>query len=197
MKTDSNNEAALQSVSEHLHQYDTMILATAEKGQPCTSGVFFAHEVTPDGKIVLYATMLQGSRKVDTLQKNPKVGFYVGPREPSRWLQGSGPAVLARDPEVIKKGTAIVREQAPGAGMFIDRVPVHLVRIFVEQAQLVDLPGQYKAELQFGDLPKPDEGRKEQVWRALKRLNRATRASTLPVMVMPVALGAALSWRDG
>src|SRR5436190_65807 len=197
MKTDSNNEAALQSVSEHLHQYDTMILATAENGQPWTSGVFFAHKVTPDGKLVLYATMLQGSRKVDTLQKNPKVGFYVGPREPSRWLQGAGRAVVAQHPEVIEKGTAIVREQAPGAAMFIDSVPVHLVRIFVEQAQLVDLPGQYTAELQFGDLPKPDEGRKEHVWRAIKRLKTATRASTLPVMVMPVALGAALSWRDG
>ena len=104
---------------------------------------------------------------------------------------------MARNPEVIKRGTAIVREQAPGAAMFIDRVPVHLVRIFVDQAQLVDLPGQYKAELEFGDLPKPDEGRKEQVRRALKRLNKATRAGTLPVMLLPVALGAALSWRDG
>src|SRR5262245_60295219 len=180
MKTDSNNEAALQSVSEHLHQYDTMILATAENGQPWTSGVFFAHEVTPDGRLVLYATMLQGSRKVETLQKNPKVGFYVGPREPSRWLQGAGRAVVARDPEVIKKGIAIVREQAPGAGMFIDRVPVHLVRIFVEQAQLVDLPGQYKAELEFGDLPKPTESRKERMQRVVKRLKTATRASALP-----------------
>ena len=197
MRTDSNNDPALQSVSEHLHQYDTMILATAEHGQPWTSGVFFAHEVTPDGKLVLYATMLQGSRKVETLQKNPRVGFYVGPREPSRWLQGAGRAVVARNPEVIAKGTAIVREQAPGAAMFIDRVPVHLVRIFVEQAQLVDLAGRYKAELQYGDLPKPDEGRKEQMRRMLKRLKTATRARALPVMVLPVALGAALSWRDG
>ena len=115
MKTDSNNEAALQSVSEHLHQYDTMILATAENGQPWTSGVFFAHEVTPDGKLVLYATMLQGSRKVDTLQKNPKVGFYVGPREPSRWLQGSGRAVVAHSPEVIKKGKVVSEEEAAAA----------------------------------------------------------------------------------
>jgi 1,4-dihydroxy-2-naphthoate octaprenyltransferase len=197
MKVDTNNEIALQNVVEHLRQYDTMILATAEDGQPWTSGVFFAHEFTSDGRLVLYATMLQGSRKVETLQKNPKVGFYVGPREPSRWLQGSGRAVVARNPEVIAKGTEIVREQAPGAGIFIDRVPVHLVRIFVEQAQLVDLAGQYKAELQFGDLPKPNEGRKEQMRRALKRLKIATRASVLPVMVLPVALGAALSWRDG
>src|SRR5437867_2841230 len=163
MRTDSNNEVALQSVIEHMRQYDTMILATAEDGQPWTAGVFFAHEVTADGKLVLYATMLQGSRKVDTLQKNPKVGFYIGPREPSRWLQGSGRAVVARNPEVIKKGTAIVREQAPGAGVFIDQVPVHVVRIYVDQAQLVDLPGQYKADLQYGDLPKPDEGRKEKI----------------------------------
>src|SRR5207248_7147495 len=61
----------------------------------------------------------------------------------------------------------------------------------------VDLAGQYKAELQFGDLPKPDEGRKEKMRRALKRLKTATRASVLPVMVLPVALGAAQSWRDG
>lgn len=196
MRTDSNNEAALQSVTEHLRQYDTLILATAENGQPWTAGVFFAHEVTADGKLVLYATMLQGSRKVETLQKNPKVGFYVGPREPSKWLQGSGRAVVARNSELIERGTAIVREQAPGAGVFIDMVPVHVVRIFVDQVQLVDLAGQYKAELSYGDLPKPDETRKDKAKRTLKRLNEATRASALPVMAMPIALGAALAWRD-
>src|SRR5438552_7242255 len=152
MKTDMNNEAALQTVVEHLRQYDTLILATAENGQPWTAGVFFAHEITSDGKLVLYATMLQGSRKLETLQKNPRVGFYVGPREPSRWLQGSGRAVMARNPELIEKGTAIVREQAPGASMFIDRVPVDVVRVFVEHVQMVDLPGLHKAELSYGDL---------------------------------------------
>src|SRR5438270_2905005 len=194
MKTDSNNEAAIQSVSEHLHQYPSMILATAENGQPWTSGVFVAHEVTPDGKLVLYATMLQGSRKLETLQKNPKVGFYVGPREPTRWLQGSGRAVVARNAELIERGTAIVREQAPGASVFIDHVPVNVVRIFVDQVQFIDLAGLHKAELSYGDLPKPDESRADKIRRALRRLEKATRASALPVMVMPVALGAALSW---
>ncbi|MFL5733197.1 MAG: UbiA family prenyltransferase [Chloroflexia bacterium] len=197
MDTNTNNEAALQAVREHLRQYDTLILATAEHGQPWTAGVFFAHEVTPDGKLVLYTTMLQGSRKVETLKKNPKVGFYVGPREPSCWLQGSGRAVVAINPALTEKGKAIVREQAPGAAYFIDNVPVHVVRIFVDQVQLVDLPGQRKAELTHGDLPKPDESRQEQVQRTIRRLGKATRASALPVMMLPVALGAALSWRDG
>ena len=197
MRTDSNNDAALQTVIEHLRRHDTLILATSEQGQPWTAGVFFAHDVTADGKLVLYATMLQGSRKVETLRKNPKVGLYVGPREPTRWLQGSGRAVVAGNPALIEKGIAIVREQAPGAGMFIDHVPVHVVRIFVDQVQLTDLAEMYKAELSYGDLPKPDESRKEKVQRGLRRLEKATRAFALPVMVMPVALGAALSWRDG
>src|SRR5205823_5961710 len=63
--------------------------------------------------------------------------------------------------------------------------------------QMVDLPGLHKAELSYGDVPKPDESRKDKIRRALRRLDKATRASALPVMVMPVALGAALSWRDG
>lgn len=197
MKIDSNNDSALQAIIEHLRQYDTLILATSEHGQPWTAGVFFAHEVTPEGKLVLYATMLQGSRKVDTLRRNPKVGFYVGPREPSRWLQGSGRAVIARNAELIEQGKATVREQAPAAGMFIDHVPVHVVRIFVDQAQLTDLAGRYKAEIVSADLPKPDESRKEMVQRIIKKLDRATRAQALPVMAMPVALGAALAWKDG
>src|SRR6478672_2108171 len=97
MDVDTNNEAALRNVVELLGQYDTMILATAEHGQPWTAGVFYAHEITADSKLVLYATMLKGSRKLDTLQKNPRVGFYVGPRKPTRWLQGSGRAVVARN----------------------------------------------------------------------------------------------------
>src|SRR6266446_900604 len=102
MEVDTNNEAARQNIVEHLRQHDTMILATAEHGQPWTAGVFFAHEITADGRLVLYATMLKGSRKLETLQKNPRVGFYVGPREPTRWLQGSGRAVVARNPELIE-----------------------------------------------------------------------------------------------
>src|SRR5438477_12290846 len=54
MKVDTNNEIALQNVVEHLRQYDTMILATAEDGQPWTAGVFVAHEITPNGKLILY-----------------------------------------------------------------------------------------------------------------------------------------------
>jgi 1,4-dihydroxy-2-naphthoate octaprenyltransferase len=197
MKVDSNNDVALENVIEHLKQYDTMIFATAEDGQPWTAGVFVAHEITPDGKLVLYTTMLQGSRKLETLKKNPKVGFYIGPRQPTRWLQGSGRAVVARDPELIKRGTAIVREQAPNASMFIDHVPVSVVRIFVEQVQLTDIAGPYKAEVTYGDLPKLDETRRDKFQRAIRRFDRATRATALPVMLMPVALGAALSWRDG
>ena len=198
MDVDSNNEAALKNVVELLGQYDTMILATAENGQPWAAGVFFAHEVTPDGKIVLYTTMIKGSRKLEALQKNPKVGFYVGPRKPTRWLQGAGRAVVARNDEVTAKGIAIVREQAPDAGVFIDRVPVSVVRIFVDQAQLTDIAGKpYKAELTFGDQPKANESRKAKAMRSLKRLTGATRAGALPVMVLPVALGAALAWRDG
>ena len=97
--------------------------------------------------MVLYTTMLKGSRKLEALKENPKVGFYVGPRKPTRWLQGTGRAVEARDAEVIAKGTAIVLEQAPDASMFIDRVPVSVVRIFVDQVQLTDIAGPYKAEL--------------------------------------------------
>ena len=197
MKIDANNEVALQAVVGQLRENDTLILATAEHGQPWTAGVFFAHEITADGRLVLYATMLQGSRKLETLKDNPKVGFYVGPRKPTRWVQGSGRAVVARDEELIARGTAIVREQAPDAGMFIDHVPVSVVRIFVDQVQLTDLAGPYKAEVSYGDLPKPDESRKDKIRRAVRRLDKATRASALPVMVMPVALGAALSWRDG
>src|SRR5437762_4441606 len=154
METDTNNEAERQNIVEHLRQHDTMILATAEHGQPWTAGIFFAHEFTVDGKLVLYATMLKGSRKLESLKENPKVGFYIGPRKPTRWLQGSGRAVEARDAEVIAKGTAIVREQAPDAGMFIDHVPVSVVRIFVDYVQLTDIAGPpYKAELTYGDLP--------------------------------------------
>src|SRR5664279_5354802 len=85
---DNNNEAALQAVVEHLRKHDTMILATTEDGQPWAAGVFFAHEVTSDGKLVLYTTMIQGSRKVEALGKHPRIGFYVGPSKPTRWLQG-------------------------------------------------------------------------------------------------------------
>ena len=86
-------------------------------------------------------TMIQGSRKVETLRRNPKVGFYVGPREPSRWLQGSGRAVIAGNHDLIERGKTIVREQAPAAGVFIDHVPVHVVRMFVDHVQLPILRG--------------------------------------------------------
>jgi len=124
----------------HIAEHQTMVLATADTdGRPEAAAVFFALE---DGaRPALICTLLSRSAKLAQMRENPRAAFFIGPLEPTRWLQGSGAVRVVEDePERTERIQQLVAG-APGAAVFVDRVPVTPIVIDVQVLKLTDLTG--------------------------------------------------------
>lgn len=122
-------------------EHDTMVLATADRdGSPEAAGVFFALDLSTE-RPALVCSLLATSTKLAHLRQNPRAAFYIGPRAPTRWLQGAGVARLVEAPDEQAARTAQLIAGAPGAGVFIERVPVTAVVIEIRTLKLTDLTG--------------------------------------------------------
>lgn len=121
-------------------EHQTMVLATADAdGQPEAAAVFFALD---DGsQPALICTLLSRSAKLAQIRANPRVGFFVGPPRPTRWLQGRGAVRIIEDEPA--RGECIRRlvAGAPDAAVFVERVPVTPIAIDVRELKLTDLTG--------------------------------------------------------
>jgi hypothetical protein len=120
-----------------LKAYDVVALATVSADGPHVAGVFFAPEPYQGG-IRLLLALLRDSRKHHELLADPRVAFMCSPGNPSRWIQGSGLATGVGDAE---QGALMLRrlvEHAPGASVFVDRLPVVPVTVEVRALKVVE-----------------------------------------------------------
>ncbi len=124
-----------------LAEHTSLVLATARDDRPWVSAVFYTAEETADG-VSLLCAVLTASRKLANLRANPRVAVFVGPREPSRWLQGEGTATVLDDPAMAAAAIARLTARVPAARVFTERVPVTPVRITLEAITLTDLTGE-------------------------------------------------------
>ena len=124
-----------------LKGYQTMVLATADPaGEPGAAAVFYAAADADDG-IEIVCTLLSSSTKLAHLRRNPRAAFFIGPQTPTCWLQGAGDVrIVAEQPERGGRIAQVVAG-APGAAMFVGRVPVTPVVIRVRTIKLTDLTG--------------------------------------------------------
>jgi hypothetical protein len=132
-----------------LQAYDTLALGTTSQAGPHIAGAFFAPEQQGQG-IRLLLALLKDSRKHRELLADPRVAFLCSPGNPSRWIQGSGLAAGVDDPDV---GTAMLRrlvEHAPGASVFVDRLPVVPIVIEVRALKVVHDLGQPPLIVELG-----------------------------------------------
>ena len=122
-----------------LWEHTTLVMATARADRPWIASVFYAPE-EHDGGLQLVCALLATSRKLANLRANPHAAVYVGPREPTRWLQAAGAAAVL---DAAAAGDALARltAHAPAARIFIDRVPVVPVILTIESVRLTDLTG--------------------------------------------------------
>jgi hypothetical protein len=121
-------------------QHQTMVLATADTdGQPEAAAVFFT---LADGPVpALVCALLAHSAKLARVRANPRAGFFIGPLEPTRWIQGRGAVrVVDDEPERSERIRQLV-SGAPGAAVFVERVPVTPVVIAIGAMKLTDLTG--------------------------------------------------------
>jgi hypothetical protein len=131
-----------ERVRAELARHDTLVLATtAPDGQPEAASVFFA-PVVEDGRLLLVTTLLESSRKLAHLGADPRAGVYIGPREPTRWIQAECVAEEARGDETIARRKEQLVAAAPGARVFVERVPISTIVFVVTRLKLVDLTGE-------------------------------------------------------
>ena len=138
------NAETRQTMEAFLAQYDTLLIATERDHQPYTTGAFFAEEITDSGNLVLYFTFIITSRKLANLRDNPKVGIFIGPRQPTEWLEGIGKAYVVEDPQEAERAKQLVIDKSELAGKFLAQVPILPVRMVVNWARITDLRTGYQ-----------------------------------------------------
>ncbi|MBI2761662.1 MAG: pyridoxamine 5'-phosphate oxidase family protein [Chloroflexi bacterium] len=123
-----------------LWEQTTMVMATDQGGRPWIASVFYA-PAFEDGRLRITCALLATSQKLANLRANPLVALYVGPQEPTRWLQASGSARVLEDPGAVQPAMSALKLHAPASAVFIDRVPVVAIVIDIDEAKLTDLIG--------------------------------------------------------
>ncbi len=116
------------------------MLATARDGRPWVSAVFYTVEETADG-VRLLGAVLTASRQLVNLRANPRAAVFIGPRQPTRWLQGDGTAALLDDPAAASDALARLTARVPAARVLTERAPLVPVLIHLESITLTDLTG--------------------------------------------------------
>lgn len=132
-----------QTLAQFLAEYDTLLIATERDHQPYTTGAFFAEEISEGGDITLYFTFIVTSRKLANLRENPKVGLFIGPRQPTVWLEGTGVARVIEDGPEAERAKQLVMGKSALAGQFMAMVPIVPVRVVVNWARITDLRAGY------------------------------------------------------
>jgi hypothetical protein len=89
----------------------------------------------------LYGTFITSSRKLANLRENPRVGLFIGPSEPTIWLEATAEAhILTDDSAVAAVRENLGRKSAAAAG-FIAMVPTAAVELRVNWLRITDLTG--------------------------------------------------------
>lgn len=132
-----------ERINQFLAHHETLIIATEHEGQPYVTRAFYVERPIEEneGKLSLYGTFIVTSRKLANLRQNPRVGLFIGPDQPTVWLEATALA-RALDDDIA---TASVREslgkKSPVAATFIARVPIVAVELQVNWLRITDLAG--------------------------------------------------------
>ncbi|HXZ04728.1 MAG TPA: pyridoxamine 5'-phosphate oxidase family protein [Ktedonobacteraceae bacterium] len=135
------DDSVRDSINKFLAQYDTLAIATEREGQPFVTRAFFVEEPVSESRLRLYGTFITTSRKLANLQQNPRVGIFIGPSQPSTWLEATAIAHTLND----ESSSSIVLEnlgkKSPVAAAFIARVPIVAVEMQLTWLRITNLEG--------------------------------------------------------
>src|SRR6266699_5950960 len=125
------DDTTRETISIFLSQYDTLAIATELDGQPFVTRAFFVEEPVTDTGLKLYGTFITTSRKLANLRQNPRVGLFIGPDQPSVWLEATAQARVLEDEQASTTARENLGKKSPTAAMFIARVPIVAVELRV------------------------------------------------------------------
>lgn len=130
------------TINTFLSKYDTLIIATESEGQPYATSTFYAEEVLQDSKdanLTLYATFITSSRKLANLRQNPQVGLFIGPQQPSNWLEAIAHVHIIEDEQKSASIRQRLAEKSPVAAMFLAQVPTAAIEMHIQWLRITNL----------------------------------------------------------
>ena len=126
-------------ITAFLEQHDTLAIATEYEGQPYVTRVFYAEEPIQENSLTLYGTFITTSRKLANLQHNARVGLFIGPQEPTNWLEATAIAQILSDAEETRKVSDLLSRKSSVAAAFIARVPIAAVALHVNWLRITNI----------------------------------------------------------
>jgi pyridoxamine 5'-phosphate oxidase-like protein len=133
------DDSARDTINLFLAQYDTLAIATEHDGQPFVTRAFFVEEPVSESSLKLYGTFITTSRKLANLQQNPRVGIFIGPSQPSTWLEATASARVLNDENASTVVLENLGKKSSVAGAFIARVPVVAVEMQITWLRITNL----------------------------------------------------------
>lgn len=126
-------------INDFISQYQTLVIATADLEQPYATRIFFVEEAATATSCKLYGTLITSSRKLANLQKNPRVGLFIGPEQPSIWMEATACARVLADEQSAAEIRAKLAHKSAAAAAFISRVPTAAVELEINWLRITDL----------------------------------------------------------
>jgi nitroimidazol reductase NimA-like FMN-containing flavoprotein (pyridoxamine 5'-phosphate oxidase superfamily) len=126
-------------INDFIAQYQTLVIATEDETQPYATRIFFVEEAVTAAGCILYGTLITSSRKLANLQKNPRVGLFIGPDQPSMWMEATARARVLDNEQLATDVRAKLARKSPAAAAFISRVPTAAVELNVNWLRITDL----------------------------------------------------------
>lgn len=126
-------------INDFLAQYQTLVIATEKDAQPYATRIFFVEEEVTTISCKLYGTLITSSRKLANLQENARVGLFIGPDQPSTWMEATARARVLDDEQAAAKVRARLAHKSPAAAAFISRVPTAAVELEINWLRITDL----------------------------------------------------------
>src|SRR6266702_7415802 len=132
-------DSARETINTFLAQYDTLAIATELDGQPYVTRAFFVEEPVSDAGLKLYGTFITTSRKLANLKQNPRVGIFIGPSQPSTWLEATALARTLKDERASSVVLEKLGKKSSVAAALIARVPVIAVEMQIKWLRITNL----------------------------------------------------------
>lgn len=128
-------------IDAFLVQYDTLAIATEHEGQPYVTYTFFVEQPTEENGLALHATFITTSRKLANLRVNPRVGLFIGPHQPTTWLEATAVARVITDDNEYQAVKERLEKKSAVAAAFLARVPTAAIELRINWLRLTNLEG--------------------------------------------------------
>ena len=137
------DETTRATINSFLAQYETLVIATEHEGQPFVTRAFYVEKPVEAGdtSLTLYGTFIVTSRKLANLRENGRIGLFIGPDQPSVWLEATAHAYALEDEQASAEVREKLGQKSPTAASFIARVPIVAVEIHVDWLRITNLIG--------------------------------------------------------